>query len=476
MAETEEIQLEFESALCAQTVGKLVELSQHFKIEISPEVKSKIQIIKLIREHVEDVLKKEPAAEQMTGLEFLKDAIHFLHDEPPELEKDETGKEIAQLEKVYSELKLKHEQELSEVKSKLSGLKKKSETPPENEAKGAGKSEKNEPINLEHQVKKTVPTEHVQLKREFKISGQIGEPGQNEKLSFISLTHQIDLGLKRGYAEADIIDSIIRSISPHSNLRSYIEMLPDLSLAKLRKLLRLHYREKTASDLYKELSVVCQQAKETPEKFLIRALNLRNKVLFASQEADSKFEYGLSLIQNTFLKALETGLRDDILVTNLRPVLRKTDLSDEDLIQQVNELASNQAERQSKLGAERQKQAKVNAAEAKVNPAPVNRNTQLEGQLLAEIKEIKSDLSALKSEVHNNRASSYQARGRGRGRPRGRGRGRGYSAPIASYRRGCAQCESRGIGHSCPHCFVCGSEGHFRSKCPELAAPEPQEN
>ena len=233
MAETEEIQLEFESALCAQTVGKLVELSQHFKIEISPEVKSKIQIIKLIREHVEDVLKKEPAAEQMTGLEFLKDAIHFSHDEPPELEKDKTEKEIAQLEKVYSELKLKHEQELSEVKSKLSGLKKKSEIPPENEAKGAGKSEKNEPINLEHQVKKTVPTEHVQLKREFKISGQIGEPGQNEKLSFISLTHQIDLGLKRGYAEADIIDSIIRSISPHSNLRSYIEMLPDLSLAKL---------------------------------------------------------------------------------------------------------------------------------------------------------------------------------------------------------------------------------------------------
>ena len=83
MAETEEIQLEFESALCAQTVGKLVELSQHFKIEISPEVKSKSQIIKLIREHVEDVLKKEPAAEQMTGLEFLKDAIHFLHDEHP---------------------------------------------------------------------------------------------------------------------------------------------------------------------------------------------------------------------------------------------------------------------------------------------------------------------------------------------------------------------------------------------------------
>ena len=32
---------------------------------------------------------------------------------------------------------------------------------------------------------------------DFKISGQIGEPGQNEKLSFVSLTHQIDYGIKK---------------------------------------------------------------------------------------------------------------------------------------------------------------------------------------------------------------------------------------------------------------------------------------
>ena len=62
------------------------------------------------------------------------------------------------------------------------------------------------------------------LKREFKISGQIVKPGQIEKLTFLSLTHQIDSGLKRGYAHSDIIDATIRSISPHSSLGSYIEM------------------------------------------------------------------------------------------------------------------------------------------------------------------------------------------------------------------------------------------------------------
>ena len=58
------------------------------------------------------------------------------------------------------------------------------------------------------------------LRREFKISGQIGEPGQTEKLTFVSLTHQIDSGQKRGYKGNYIVDAIIRSISPQSSLRS----------------------------------------------------------------------------------------------------------------------------------------------------------------------------------------------------------------------------------------------------------------
>jgi len=33
--------------------------------------------------------------------------------------------------------------------------------------------------------------------REFKISGQIGEPGQKDKLTFSSLAHQIEHGLSR---------------------------------------------------------------------------------------------------------------------------------------------------------------------------------------------------------------------------------------------------------------------------------------
>jgi len=147
------------------------------------------------------------------------------------------------------------------------------------------------------------------LRREYKLLEQIGEPGQTEKLTFVSLMNQIDLGLKRDYKESQIVDAVIRAISPYSSLRSYVETLSELFLAKLRRILRVHYREKAASQVYQQLTTVSQQSNETPQQFLLRALSLRNKVNFASQESDCEFNYGPSLIQKTFVKSFETGLR-----------------------------------------------------------------------------------------------------------------------------------------------------------------------
>ena len=39
------------------------------------------------------------------------------------------------------------------------------------------------------------------LKKEFKISGQIGDLSQKDRLSFTSLAHQINAGLNRSYKE-----------------------------------------------------------------------------------------------------------------------------------------------------------------------------------------------------------------------------------------------------------------------------------
>ena len=81
--------------------------------------------------------------------------------------------------------------------------------------------------------------------------------------------------------------------------------------------------------------------------------------------------------------------------------MRTPDISDEDQMKHVNELTSNQAERQSKL---EQKSAKVNstkvtegqrASKTKENPKPND-------ELLTEIREIKSDLAMLKQQNNSN--------------------------------------------------------------------------
>ena len=97
-----------------------------------------------------------------------------------------------------------------------------------------------------------------------------------------------------------------------------METLHDLSLPKLCKILRVHYRERSVSELYQQLATIFEQPKETAEQFLLRALDLQNKLGFASKETEYEVHYDEPLIQKTFMKSFETGLRDDILAAFTR--------------------------------------------------------------------------------------------------------------------------------------------------------------
>lgn len=132
--------------------------------------------------------------------------------------------------------------------------------------------------------------------KNFKISGQIGEPGQKEKLTFSSLAHQIENGLSRGCPECEICDAVIHAISPGLQLRSYLEGKSNLTLPTLRRILRSHFQEKNATELYKQLTSECQGNKETPQSFVMHVLDLRQKILFASQEVESGLKYDPALV------------------------------------------------------------------------------------------------------------------------------------------------------------------------------------
>ena len=81
------------------------------------------------------------------------------------------------------------------------------------------------------------------FRREFRIRGSIGEPGQSEKLNFVSLANQIDSGLRKGYDEDEIVDGVIQAITPGLHLSSFLEASPNLTLVFVRKTLRSNYRD-----------------------------------------------------------------------------------------------------------------------------------------------------------------------------------------------------------------------------------------
>ena len=284
-----------------------------------------------------------------------------------------------------------------------------------------------------------------QWRREFKISGQIGEAGQNERLSYTSLIHQMQRGKSRGNTDEEITEAVIRAMAPGLTLRAYLESKPELDLPTLRRLLRSHYQEKEATELYHDLSKAAQKTKETPHDFILRLLALRQNIIFSSQEAGSAFNYNKELVQNMFLHSVLTGISSESIKNDLKPLLSDPEISDEMLLERVNIAAHNETERQDK---HRRTKTHVNVLQ-EVPEEKTKGTTQLDmKQIHQEIKAlIRAEVNALKetgAHMGNNR-QGYRRR--------------------SPDEWGCEECRKKGEGRQCRHCFRCGSLGHLAKGC-----------
>ena len=71
------------------------------------------------------------------------------------------------------------------------------------------------------------------LRKELKIKGQIGEAHQRDKLTYVSLIHQINETQEAGYDGCEIVNTVIRAMSPSLTLRNVLETTSNLSLQPL---------------------------------------------------------------------------------------------------------------------------------------------------------------------------------------------------------------------------------------------------
>ena len=115
------------------------------------------------------------------------------------------------------------------------------------------------------------------LCKELKIKGQIGEEHQTDKLTNVSLIHQINEAQEVGYDESEIVNSVIRAMSPRLTLRNVLETTSNFSLQRLLQFLESHFEEKSATDLSGKLTSMIQLPEESEYTYVMKCIELRQR-------------------------------------------------------------------------------------------------------------------------------------------------------------------------------------------------------
>ncbi|KAI3352360.1 hypothetical protein L3Q82_005325 [Scortum barcoo] len=207
----EQLQDEINAALWTLEKPKLMMVCQHLKCSEPSgegfEGQSRRALIRLAEGTLDEI---EETEESQVFQQFIQDLQLFIHSlqkhstdqvetplaRPSEIER--LKQEYEQLQQAQAEARHVLEEQMEMLGTKISGT----------------------TTVRERKVHQPTPitTPEVTVRKDFRIWGQIGEAGQKDKLSFTSLTNQIESGLKKGYSETDIIEAVIKAVSPGLHL------------------------------------------------------------------------------------------------------------------------------------------------------------------------------------------------------------------------------------------------------------------
>lgn len=436
MEDLEDRQLEIEGKICGFSKEKLFEFAEFLKVDVSDyHNKGRRALAKKLRDEFENVLEQHE-----NKLAFVAETLIHVTEKVEDYEK--AKKEYEELQEKYKTMVEEQEKILEAAKKKIS------------EAKIVkGSNEGNAVETVSTILNCNTGTVGSLLRREFKIAGTIDGESTKDKLSFVGLIRQIEGGLTKGYPEREIVDAVIRSVSSGSKLKAYLEMTASLTLPKLRQILRAHYQEKSGSELYQELTTIVQNQKESPSDFLLRAMSVRERIIFTSQE-ETGIKYEPKLVKSLFRHAVETGLREEVVRNKLRPVLHNAEITDEKLMENLNKIVSEESERQLKLGS-RDRNTKQSSTSIAHVGGQITDNTKSKQtksfNLQATLEAVQTELAELKMKVN---ANNYEMKNNPTPR-------------LSGYKRRkvrCKACEEIKADR-CEHCFKCGSKDHLARGC-----------
>lgn len=257
----EELQHKVSKALLALGKSELMSVCQALKCEEPAkggfQSLARRAFIRLAENTLDTIEEKE---DPEVFLQYLKDTLSFIESLQTKVVEEtvpspQESSELEQLKQKYAQLQKEQTEALPLLQGEIDAAGERVKTMTTFESKGASSD-----------TSKKVP--EVTLRREFRISGQIGEAGQKDKLSYTSLMNQIETGQRKGHSEAEIIEAVIRAVSPGLPLRDLLEIKRNLTLATLKTILRGHYKVDSSSDLLHRLMTLSQDPKESAQNFL----------------------------------------------------------------------------------------------------------------------------------------------------------------------------------------------------------------
>jgi hypothetical protein len=263
-------------------------------------------------------------------------------------------------------------------------------------------------------------------------------------------------------------------------------------------MLRCHFNEKSAAELFQSLSTCCQRPDETADEYLMRVYEIRQKLVFAkSENGVNTVPYDNTLIQNIFINTIETGLRNEAIRNKIRPYLRLPRIGEteqdfehhnDDLLAQLSLATSTEIERDAKLknvvrktmtaaSVSTEEDARNNSTEKKKH-----QEQKQETQVVAMLQTMQKQLGSLTQEVNELKAldetNSYQNNSYRNNSDRSDETNNAYQNTYRnnsdrwnnSVRRRpqCKQCIIDKV-ELCSHCFRCGSTEHFARGCKKKA-------
>ena len=280
------------------------------------------------------------------------------------------------------------------------------------------------------------------FRKECRISGSVDE---NKKVNYISLCKEVSDAKRKGFKAYEIVGAI-RKVLPAGELRTYLDSFPDISLEETLILIRSAYKEKSATELFRELDKICQGQSEDGPAFLFRALSLRQRIIKAS-EVEGEVQYHRPQVVAAFMHSVRTGLRHDSIRNHMVPFLdEKKDPPDSLLMAEINKAQDEFNERMNKQQDVKEKTVKS----VKVNEV-ATASEKLLNQLVEQMHLMSTEMKKMKEDI-----SHVQSKGKAKDNGKSSGSWK---------RKGCDECTKKGDVENCRHCWKCGGENHQAKHC-----------